>query len=98
LAGSGYAGGSLYYNNVTEVAFQSTGFFMYANSWPNPNSRTQSSAVFLLDTDANYNKAYAMLLAAYMSGKSVSGYSDGCTTFDGQTYNTIRGGKYLRIK
>jgi hypothetical protein len=32
-----------------------------------------------------------------MSGKKVSGYSDSCTTFDGQTYNTIRGFKYLVV-
>jgi len=38
-----------------------------------------------------------LLLGAYMAGKSVSGYSDDCVTFDGQTYNSIRGFKYLTV-
>lgn len=71
---------------------------MYAeDGWSNPNSCTQNNAIVLLDTDKNYDKAYALLLAAYMSGKKVQGYSNGCAVFDGQTYNTIRGHKYLVV-
>jgi len=55
-------------------------------------------AVVLMNTNVNYDKAYTLLLAAYISGKQVYGYSDGCATFDGQTYNTIRGQKYLVVK
>jgi len=51
----------------------------------------------LLKTDPNYEDAYAMLLAAYYTGKSVSGYSDGCARHDARTFNTIRGHKYLLI-
>jgi len=36
---------------------------------------------------------YILLSLAFMAGKSVCGYSNGCTTFDGQTYNKIRGFK-----
>jgi len=95
---SAYAGGGLSANKVTKVAFQTGGFFLYASSWPNPNNCTRSTAVVLKDTDTNYDKAYPLLLAAYMSGKKISGYSDGCVDFDGQTYNAIRGFKYLTIE
>ena len=93
-----YAKGSLNQNKITAVAFQTTGFFMYADNWPNPSECSNSDAIVLLASDPNYEKAYALLLAAYMSGKTVQGYSDGCTTFDGRTYNTIRGFKYLFVK
>ena len=83
---------------INYVAFNSGGFFLYASDWPNPNNCTRSNAVVLKSNDANYNKAYALLLVAYTSEKAVSGYSDGCVEFDGQTYNSIRGFKYLVIK
>lgn len=92
------AGGGLAKVNITKVAFQSGGFFLYSSEWNNPNDCSNSSAVVLLNTDSNYDKAYALLLAAYTSGKTVRGFSDGCTSFDGQTYNTIRGHKYLVIE
>lgn len=92
-----YAKGGLASNKITAVAFQTGGFFMYADNWSNPNECSKSDAIVLLSSGANYDKAYALLLAAYMSGKKVSGYSDGCTTHDGQTYNTIRGFKYLTV-
>jgi hypothetical protein len=91
------AGGGLTPNTIKSVAFNTSGFFLYADNWPNPNSCTKSNAIVLLDTGKNYDKAYSLVLAAYMSGKKVSGYSDGCTTFDGQTYNTIRDFKYLKV-
>ena len=93
-----FSAGSLNGQNITAVAFHSTGFFMYASGWINPNSCSNSDAIVLLDSDPNYDKAYALLLSAYMSGKSVSGYSNGCTTWDGRTYNTIRGYKYLKVQ
>lgn len=83
-----YAAGSLAFNKINQIAFQTGGFFMYAPNWPNPNNCTRSNAVVLLSSDPNYDKAYALLLSAYMAGKLVKGYSNGCTTFDGQTYNT----------
>lgn len=92
------AAGGLHANKITRVAFQTGGFFLYASDWPNPNNCSRANAVVLLDTDRNYDKAYALLLSAYFSGKKVSGYSDGCVNFDGQTYNTIRGFKYLEVK
>jgi|GEM_PF-1442566 len=92
------AKGSLSSNIITATAFQTGGFFLYADNWPNPNNCTRTDAIVLLKSDTNYNKAYTLLLAAYMSGKKVSGYSDGCTTFDGQTYNTIRSFKYLMVR
>ncbi|HSX84346.1 MAG TPA: hypothetical protein VLE50_03020 [Cellvibrio sp.] len=93
-----YAAGPLSGNKITAVAFQTNGFFLYAENWPNPNSCTRSNAVVLLDSDPNYDKAYSLLLTAYASGKVVSGYSNGCIEFDGQTYNTIRGYKYLVVQ
>lgn len=98
LAGASHAGGVLTQNQLTQVAFQTGGFFLYAPAWSNPNGCTNSDAIVLLSTDPNYDKAYALLLSAYMSGRLVSGYSDGCAEFDGRTYNTIRGHKYLLVK
>ena len=97
LANYSYAAGPIDRDSIDFVAFQSGGFFLYADGWGNPNSCTRSNAVVLLDSDPNYDKAYSLILAAYMSGKKVQGYSNGCTEFDGQTYNTIRGYKYLVI-
>ncbi|MCE9687162.1 hypothetical protein LZP73_13265 [Shewanella sp. AS16] len=92
------AGGGLPANKIDAVAFQTGGFFLYAKNWPNPNGCSRSDAVVLLDSDKNYDKAYSLVLMAYAAGKSVSGYSDGCIEFDEQTYNTIRGFKYLQVR
>jgi len=92
-----FAKGRLPANTVTDVAFQTGGFFLYADAWGNPNNCSRSNAVVLEDSDINYDKAYALVLAAYFSEKTISGYSDRCVEFDGQTYNSIRGFKYLVI-
>lgn len=92
-----WAAGAVGDGKVTQVAFQTGGLFLYAANWSNPNNCTKSNAVVLLDTDVNYDKAYALLLAAYMAGKTIYGYSDKCVEFDGQTYNAIRGFKYLVV-
>ncbi|PCH65673.1 MAG: hypothetical protein COC04_01310 [Gammaproteobacteria bacterium] len=92
-----FAAGKISKSKIVAVAFQSGGFFLYGNDWGNPNNCTRSNAIVLLASDSNYDKAYALLLAAYASGKSVKGYSNGCADFDGQTYNTIRGYKYLFV-
>jgi hypothetical protein len=92
------AAGSIAARNISKVAFQSGGFFLYADEgWSNPNNCTRNHAIVLLDNDPNYEKAYALLLAAFMSGKKIQGYSNGCSDYDGQTYNTIRGYKYLVV-
>jgi len=91
------AGGPISKNTIDSIAFQSGGFFMYADGWGNPNNCTQSKAIVLKSDDPNYDKAYSLLLAAYMSGKQISGFSDGCVSHDGQTYNSIRGFKYLVV-
>lgn len=83
---------------INYVAFNTGGFFLYASDWPNPNNCSRKNAVVLKSNDANYDKAYSLLLVAYTSEKTVSGYSDGCVEFDGQTYNSIRGFKYLVIR
>ena len=61
------AKGAVNSNKITKVAFQTGGFFMYATDWENPNNCTRSSAVVLKTSDSNYDKAYSLLLAAYMS-------------------------------
>ncbi len=93
-----YAGGSVQWNKITRIAFQAGGFFLYADNWENPNECMRADAVVLKDTDPNYDKAYAMLLAAYLAGKEVMAYSDGCHEFDEKTYNYIRGYKYLQVR
>ncbi len=83
---------------ITTVAFHEEGFFMYADGWANPNGCDRDTAIVLLKTDPNYDKAFALLLTAFASGKEVAGYSDGCAMHDGQSYNTIRGFKYLVVR
>ncbi|NQZ08702.1 MAG: hypothetical protein HRT35_16225 [Algicola sp.] len=97
ISSTAFASGSINKDTIDAVAFNTGGFFLYANGWGNPNNCTQSGAIVLQTSDTNYDKAYALLLAAYASGKKVSGYSDRCVTFDGQTYNMIRGFKYLMV-
>ncbi|WP_196161173.1 hypothetical protein [Reinekea sp. G2M2-21] len=98
IAPIGFCKGGISADTIDSIAFHTGGFFMYADGWGNPNGCTRSTAIVLQDSDVNYDKAYAMLLAAYMSGKKVSGYSDYCVEFDGQTYNMIRGFKYLTVR
>ncbi len=96
---SAIAGGTLNPPKIiTGVDFQTNGLLLYADGWPNPNGCTTTAAVMLLKTDPNYDKAFALLLTAYASGKKVSGYSDGCAAHDANTYNTIRGHKYLLVR
>ncbi|MEO9599798.1 hypothetical protein [Parasphingorhabdus sp.] len=83
---------------ITHVSFQQNGFIIYADGWPNPNNCDTAAGVMLLATDSNYDKAFALLLTAYSTGKKVSGYSDGCTLHDGVSYNSIRGSKYLVVR
>jgi len=97
-AATAQAGGRIDPRVVDKLAFNSGGLFLYASGWSNPNSCTRSDAIVLLDTDINYDKAYSLILTAFASGKTVEGYSDGCASFDGQAYNTIRGYKYLLIE
>ena len=94
---SALAGGAINKNKIISVSFQQAGFFLNGADWGNPNDCSRSNYVVLQTSDANYDKAYSLLLAAYMSGKSVSGYSDKCVEHDGQTYNMIRGFKYLTV-
>lgn len=93
-----FAAGHAGYSKVTKLAFQTGGLYIYGPSWNNPNNCSQKTAIVLKNTDPNYEKAYALILAAYMSGKKIGGYSDECTDFDEQTYNTIRGFKYLTVE
>lgn len=92
------AGGALYpAQEITNVSFQENGFLFYADNWPNPNNCDSTAGVMLLKTDPNYDKAYALILTAFSAGMTVQGYSDGCSLHDGQSYNTIRGFKYLVV-
>jgi len=97
---SGYsnAAGGLGSNVITKMAFQSNHVFIYSAGWNNANTCDRAVAVVLQKNDQNFDKAYALLLAAFMSGKAVSGYSDNCIELDGKTYNTIRGFKYLSVE
>ena len=56
-------------NKIFRVAFNTSGFFMYSiDGWNNPNDYSNSDAIVLLDTDPKYDKAYALILAAYLLG------------------------------
>lgn len=98
IASLSYAGGGLGKSAITKIAFQSNHVFIYGNGWINANSCSSLSAVVLHKDDQNFAKAYSLLLAAFMAGKTVSGYSDNCVEWDGKTYNTIRGFKYLTVQ
>ncbi len=93
-----FAAGPLHGKKISKVAFQSGHFFIYSDGWDNPNTCDNTNAVMLQVDDPNFDKAYSLLLAAYMAGKTVSGYSDDCREWDGKEYNTIRGHKYLVVQ
>lgn len=93
-----HAGGRVGWNIISSIAFQNQDLMLYSENWGNPNGCTQINAIILKKTDPNFDKAYSMLLAAYMAGKQVNAFSEGCHTFDSKTFNYIRGWKYLQIK
>ncbi len=97
FTGNVTAGGGVNSTKISHVAFQSNHFFIYSSGWNNANDCQETTAVVLQSSNSNFDKAYTLLLAAFMSGKNVSGYSDGCIEWDGRTYNTIRGHKYLTV-
>ena len=84
-------------NKIQKIAFQSEHVFLYSDGWNNANGCQKTTAVVLAKNDPNFDKAYSLVLAAFMAGKDISGYSDGCITWDTYTYNTIRGHKYLTV-
>ncbi len=98
IATHSYAAGGLGKSVITKIAFQSSHVFIYGDGWNNANTCQRSDAVVLHKDDQNFDKAYSLLLAAYMAGKTVGGYSDNCVEWDGKTYNTIRGHKYLTVE
>ena len=52
------AGGGISSGNVSKVAFQTGGFYLYSDKgWNNPNNCTNNSAIVLKSTDVNYEKA-----------------------------------------
>ena len=92
------AAGPIGWTKIDSIAFQNSDLMIYTNSKSNPNGCERDVAVILKSSDPNFDKAYSMILAAYMADKEITAYSDGCHTFDGKTYNYIRGSKYLQIR
>lgn len=90
------AAGPLGKTQITGLSFFPEGLVI-AGTWKNPNNCSSSSGVLLQVSDPNYDKAYSLVLAAYMSGKKLSGYSNECIDVDGTSRNMIRGYKYLGI-
>ncbi|HEA18111.1 hypothetical protein LCGC14_1785240 [marine sediment metagenome] len=95
---SSFSGDWLSKQKISTVSFETGGFYLYSKEpWNNANNCSHTDAIVLQSNDANYDKAYSLLLMAFAAGKSVQGYSDGCVTHDGRTYNSIRGSKYLLV-
>ena len=86
LSAQSFAAGWVSKNKITKIAFQSEHVFIYSDGWNNANGCQKISAVVLDKDDRNFDKAYSLLLAAFMAGKEVSGYSDGCITWDEHSY------------
>ncbi|PHQ83180.1 MAG: hypothetical protein COB58_10625 [Thalassobium sp.] len=93
-----FGGGSVGWNTVNQIAIQDGDVILYADAWSNPNSCEASNGVILRKSDENFDNAYAFVLSAFMAGKEVVGYSDGCKNFDGKSYNYIRAYKYLQMR
>ena len=93
-----HAAGPIAWTKIDSIAFQNNDLMIYTVSKGNPNGCERDAAVILKSSDQNFEKAYSMILAAFMAGKEIQAYSDGCHTFDGKTYNYIRGSKYLEIR
>lgn len=98
VSSTALAGGSTTWGKITAIEFQDKDLMLHSDDWQNPNGCEKSNAVILKHTDSNFDKAYTLILAAYMSGKQVAAWSDDCHSFDGKTYNHIRGFKYLQVK
>lgn len=93
-----WSGGNVGWHRINELAIQDGDVILYANAWSNPNSCEATNGVILRKSDENFDNAYAFVLSAFMAGKEVVGYSDGCKTFDGKSYNYIRAYKYLQMR
>ncbi len=98
VSAASHAAGGLNKNTITKLAFNSDHLFIYAENWNNPSECGRTDAVVLDKSNHNFERAYALILAAFMSGKSIRGYSDDCITWDEKSYNTIRGHKYLVVE
>jgi len=96
-AQSVYAGGIIPKSKITNIGFNQAGFFIWLEKKVNPNACSSNNAIVLKKDDLNYKEAYAMLLAAFYNDKEIFGYSDECVSHDAQTYNNIRGWKYLIV-
>ena len=96
IANLSFSAGWLQGSKITGISFYPEGVLLSGN-WNNPNECDSYNAVLLEDKDSNYDKAFSAILAAYMAGKTVRGYSNYCVNVDGTTYNMIRGYKYLSI-
>lgn len=92
-----FRAGAVGKQKIIKIAFNSEHLFIYADAWNNANECQQSDAVILERGSTNFDKAYTMILAAFMAGRDISAYSDGCLEWDGKTYNTIRAHKYLTV-
>ncbi|MFL0803854.1 MAG: hypothetical protein K6L81_18065 [Agarilytica sp.] len=101
LLSPSYAGQGIAADNVDYVAFNTGGLFLYADGWQLAadicDGGNHTGAVVLRSDDHNYDKAYALVLSAFMAGKKISGYTNGCVVHDGENYVGIRGFKYLRV-
>lgn len=84
-------------NVITRLEFNTGGLYIYADKWFNANVADRTSAVVLLSSDPNYDKALALILTAFVNEYEIDAYSDDICTFDSKTYNVIRGWKYLRV-
>lgn len=92
------AAGPVGWTKINSLAFQNSDLMIYTEVKGNPNGCERDTGVILKKSDQNFDKAYSMILAAYMAGKEIKAYSDGCHTFDDKTYNYIRGFKYLEVR
>lgn len=95
-----YAGGRVGWNEISQLSFQDGNLMIHASdgAWDNPNECQNSVAILLKESDPNFDRAYSLILSAYMAGKSIRAWSDGCHVFDGTAFSHIRGFKYLEVK
>jgi hypothetical protein len=91
-----HAAGPLGSSQITDLMFFQNGLRI-SGTWSDANGCGNTKSVILLNTDTNYDKAYSLVLTAFVSGKNLIGYSDKCVSVDGTSTNTIRGFKYMAI-
>lgn len=89
-----YAGGFTQFATPTKIDIERGGGFMVYGAFGNPGGCTVPDRLYVKKDHSQYDKIYATVLAAFMSGKRVQAYAHSCApvgwySVESTTYNTL---------